>query len=165
MSCNLLVLVKRVHTVNGEKTNVEDAYADVFQGIGKLKVRAAKYCRPVIHAPRKVPLSLRDQLNAELLRLEALDILDKVEEPTEWIHSLVIVDMKDGLLRLCMGSKRAQQVCLKEPFQLPTRGEIFEDILRAKYFSKRDASSGFWQSSLDKESTRLCTFNTPFGRY
>ena len=35
----------------------------------------------------------------------------------------------------------------------------------AKYFSKLDASSGFWQMKLDNESSKLCTFNSPFGRY
>ena len=35
----------------------------------------------------------------------------------------------------------------------------------AKYFSVLDASSGFWQVKLDRESCKLCTFNTLFGRY
>jgi hypothetical protein len=35
----------------------------------------------------------------------------------------------------------------------------------AKFFSKLDATSGFWQMSLDEESSYLTTFNTPFGRY
>ena len=35
----------------------------------------------------------------------------------------------------------------------------------AKYFSKLDAKSGFWQLPLDDESSYLTTFNTPFGRY
>lgn len=54
-SCNLLGLVKQVHTVNGEMTNVEDTYTDVFQGVGKLKVQhkieLEQPYRPVIHAP------------------------------------------------------------------------------------------------------------------
>ena len=28
-----------------------------------------------------------------------------------------------------------------------------------------DAHSGFWQVNLDEESSRLCTFNTPWGKY
>lgn len=32
-------------------------------------------------------------------------------------------------------------------------------------FSKLDASSRFWQLQLDDESSRLCTFNSPFGRF
>ncbi len=35
----------------------------------------------------------------------------------------------------------------------------------AKWFSKLDASSGFWQLKLDEASSKLCTFNTPEGRY
>ena len=35
----------------------------------------------------------------------------------------------------------------------------------AKYFTKLDASSGFWQMKLDNESSTLTCFNTAFGRY
>ena len=34
-----------------------------------------------------------------------------------------------------------------------------------KYFSKIDCTRGFLQLKLDEESSKLCTFNTPFGRY
>ena len=34
-----------------------------------------------------------------------------------------------------------------------------------KYFSKLDASLGYWQLKLDKESSKLHAFHTPFGRY
>ena len=32
-------------------------------------------------------------------------------------------------------------------------------------FTKLDATSGFWQIGLDEESSKLCTFNSPFARY
>lgn len=34
-----------------------------------------------------------------------------------------------------------------------------------KFFAVLDANHGFWQIQLDEESSKLCTFNTPFGRY
>ena len=35
----------------------------------------------------------------------------------------------------------------------------------AKYLCVRDATSGYWQTKLDEESSLLTHFNTPFGRY
>lgn len=34
-----------------------------------------------------------------------------------------------------------------------------------KFFSVLDANHGFWQIQLNGDSSNLCTFNTPFGRY
>lgn len=35
----------------------------------------------------------------------------------------------------------------------------------ARVFSVVDANHGFWQVHLDEETSKLCTFNTPYGRY
>ena len=35
----------------------------------------------------------------------------------------------------------------------------------ASYFSKPDASSGYWQIKVDKPSSNLLTFGIPSGRY
>ena len=48
---------------------------------------------------------------------------------------------------------------------MKTIEEIVADMPDAKVFSVLDATSGFWQIELDEESSKLCTFNTPFGRY
>ena len=43
--------------------------------------------------------------------------------------------------------------------------EVVTRMSNAKVFSVLDANSGFWQVQLDHESSQLCTFNSPFGRY
>ena len=48
---------------------------------------------------------------------------------------------------------------------MKTVEEIAARMPDAEVFSVLDASSGFWQIQLDKESARLCTFSTPFGHY
>lgn len=42
---------------------------------------------------------------------------------------------------------------------------VVSRIPNAKYFSVLDANQGFWQIKLDHESSKLCTMNTPIGRY
>ena len=48
---------------------------------------------------------------------------------------------------------------------MPTTEEILAQMTDAKFFTKLDASNAFWQVKLDEKSSKLLTFNTPFGRY
>lgn len=43
--------------------------------------------------------------------------------------------------------------------------QILPSLHNARIFSVVDASNGFWQVELDKKSSLLTTFVTPFGRY
>jgi len=64
-----------------------------------------------------------------------------------------------------MDSKELNKYVKRKHFPLPTRREILEEMAYAKYFSTLDASAGFWQWFLDKQSVCLCTSNTSFGRH
>ncbi|GFY00225.1 transposon Ty3-I Gag-Pol polyprotein [Trichonephila clavipes] len=57
---------------------------------------------PVIHPPRRVPLDLQPKLKITLDRLEKEGILSKVNKPTDWVQSLVIVEKPNGNLRSCL---------------------------------------------------------------
>lgn len=57
-----------------------------------------------------------------------------------------------------------EAVC-REYYTLPTYDETSSGLHGAKVFSLVDTKNRFWHVRLDKESTKLCTFNTPFGRY
>ena len=48
---------------------------------------------------------------------------------------------------------------------MTTIEEVVADMPQAKVFSVLDATSGYWQVKLDEASSKLCTFNTPIGRY
>ncbi|GFT92941.1 transposon Ty3-I Gag-Pol polyprotein [Trichonephila clavipes] len=57
---------------------------------------------PVINPPRRVPLALQPKLKSTLDRLEKEGIVSKVNTPTDWVQSLVIVEKPNGNLRLCL---------------------------------------------------------------
>ena len=88
--------------------------------------------------------------------MEAAVVIEKVEEPTEWVNSLVVVENPDGSLN---------KVIKREHFQLTTFEDISTRLVATTHFTKLDAKKGYWQIPLDEESAKLATMNTPFRRY
>ena len=124
-----------------------------------------KTVKPVVHLPRKVPVVLRDRLKEDLDKLVKEEVITTVTEPTKWVSSLVLVNKPDKL-RICIVDPQDLNKALLRPhYPLPTIEEMATRLSKAKVFSVLDAKNGFWQVQLDKESSFLTTFNTPFGRY
>jgi len=119
----------------------------------------------VQHAPRRVPVALREQLKSELDELVSDGIIAPTSEPTEWISSLVIVRKKNGKLRLCLDPQDLNRAVLREHYQLPTIEDVATRLHGAKVFTTLDVSKAFWSIKLSNQSSYMCTFNTPFGRY
>ena len=81
------------------------------------------------------------------------------------MNILVIAEKKDGNLRLCLDPCDLTKVIKREHYKIPTVEEIASTLAGKIVFSILDEKDGFWQIPLDEESSFLCTFNSPFGRY
>lgn len=92
-------------------------------------------------------------------------VVERVDGPTDWVNSMVVVKKMDGNLRICIDPKDLNKALKREHYQMPTIEEITVRMAGARYFSMLDARSGYWQIPLDEESLKLTTFNTPFGRF
>ena len=150
------------------KDRILKDYSDVFEGLGCMDglyhMEVDDNVKPVIHPPRKVPVALRDRLKEELDTLVKEEVITPVTEPTNWVSSLVLVNKPDKL-RICIDPQDLNKALLRAHYLLPTIEEVATRLSKAKVFSVLDAKNGFWQVQLDKESSFLTTFNTPFGRY
>ena len=78
-------------------------FTEVFKGFGALpftdKIQLKENAQPVVHAARRVPVALRDSLKEEQERMTTLGVKRKIEEPTDWVNSMVCVKKKNGELR------------------------------------------------------------------
>ena len=97
-----------------------------------------------------------------MLRLE---VISKVEEPIKWVNSIVIVKKQNGSNHIRLDPKDLNQAIKQDHFPLQTADEIVADMAGAQYFSKLDASSGYWEIKLNEPSSTLLTFQAPFGRF
>lgn len=171
-SCAKMGLIRRLYTVGKVTDSSSDIfinYKDVFTGLGcvpglhNIKIDSA--VPPVIHPPRKIPIALKDQIKTELDRMEQLGVVEKQTEPTDWVNSMVIVQRPGKKLRICIDPQDLNKAIKREHYPLRTVEEVVAEMPNAQIFSVLDANHGFWQIELDDESSKLCTFNTPFGRY
>ncbi|KAG0720418.1 hypothetical protein GWK47_048557 [Chionoecetes opilio] len=75
-------------------------YPDCFEGLGQFNgtahIELDPSVRPVVHAPRKCPIHLRKDLEKELDRMLKLGVIAKMDEPTEWVSSLVVARKANG---------------------------------------------------------------------
>jgi len=60
--------------------------------------------------------------------------------------------------------KNLNKVVKCNPYSVRTIDVILK-VSGSTHFSILDAHSGFWQVHLDEESSRPCSFNTPWGKY
>lgn len=173
-SCTDLELIKLTYATEKQAANssvaIVNHFEDLFSGIGlfpgECKLHLKPDSTPVVHAPRRIPFAIQDKFRAELHRLEELEIIKKVTEPTEWVSSLVIVEKpKTGDLRICLDPKELNRAILRPHYPMPTVNDVFARLTNAKFFSVLDAKSGYWNIRLCDDSSYLTTFNTMFGRY
>jgi hypothetical protein len=147
---------------------IAEKYQDVFQGLGclkaKCKIEVDESVTPVVTPCRKIPFKLHQKLKNELDRMEREGVICTVNEPTNWVNGIVTPVKKNGDLRVCLDPRPLNKAIKREHYKLPTREEVMAQFANAQYFSKLDASQGFWQLKLDEESSKLTCFNTPFGR-
>ena len=163
-------LSKRENTTAKSVNDMASQFPKVFQGLGCLKkpyhIQVDPKVTPVVSTLKSQPVALRDRLKQSLDEMEADGVIEKVDQPTEWVNSVVVVEKPNSnKLRICLDPRPLNEAIQREHYKMPTIEEITTRVAGATVFSKLDANHGYWQVALDNESQLLTTFNTEFGRY
>lgn len=104
-TCQQLDLIKlnidhQVHAVQETgtlpltKESILRDFQNVFEGLGNIgnaTIAVDPDVTPVQHAPRRIAVTLRQEVKTKLAELEKEKIIVKETEPTEWISSMVVV--------------------------------------------------------------------------
>ena len=169
-----LGLIQRVSEVKtGPQTETKippefEEFPDMAKTTGTLPgtytIKIEPGTKGVAHPVRRQPATLRWKIEEKLKEMERDDHLARVEEPTEWVSSMV-VSLKKDKVRICIDPKDLNRAIRREHYPMRTVEEIVSKIAGSKVFSVLDAKSGFLQIKLYYDSSLLTTFNTPIGRF
>ncbi|KAK2704750.1 hypothetical protein QYM36_016963 [Artemia franciscana] len=174
-TCKDLELIKLILNIQKEDrmtsaySKLVNEYKDTFKGIGNLenkcKIHLKENAVPTVYPARKVPLAMKQKLKDELDRLEALNIIGNVSEPTDRVNTMVMVKKKDGSVHLCTDPVDLNNAIRRPHHPIPTFDDATEDLHGISTVSKLDVGSGYWILLLTKWSSFYTTFSTIFGRY
>ena len=169
-TCEKLNMIKQVNLIqNMDTNNVLSTYKELFTGIsyllGCVRIELKHKTVLVIEACRKILFTMLNEVKAERDRKKKGGVIKRITQPTEWVSAMYIMHKLDEKLRIYLNSQNLNKAILHEHFKLTTREEIMVRMARVKIFSKLDCSKGFRKLWLDEESSRLCNFITPEGRY
>ena len=131
-----------------------------------------------LSTPRRVSIPLMDVVKRELQRMEDLQVIRRVDTPTDWCAGMVVVakprvvastveseEKETHKVRICEDLTKLYGSVMREKHDLPSVDQTLGRLAGAKVFTKLDANSGFWQIPLAPTSQERTIFITPFGRY
>ena len=144
-------------------------FPDQFTGIGRFpgiyKIWLQYDVHPVIHAPRKCPITLCLKVKKHLNKMECLEVITHVDEPMDWVSSITYIQKANGELCLCLDPCDLNEAIGWHHHKMPTVEEVTHKFTHSYYFTKLDAHHGYWSIILNQESSLLMTFRSPFVRY
>ena len=152
-----------------------------FKGIGQFpgelyKCHLKPEHKPARHAPRKVPIHLKDAFKQEIKSLVGLGILEEVTEHTDWVTSYVIVEKDSNnhhapnhtikrKLRICLDPRDLNEALEREPYHTCSVDEITAKLKGMKVFTIVDFKKRYWMVVLNPDSRKLTCMALPFGRF
>lgn len=172
-SCVTLGLIKRIDAIANKVCETKEEFVREnivnFTGLGKFpklgEIELKDNAIPVAKPPRRIPLTIVRKVKQKLAEMVKSKIISKVENTSEWIHNLVVVEKKDKSLRLCLDPHELNLNIKRNYTLMPTIEDLSHQLQNMEYFTVLDLKEGFWQIELTEKAKEYCTFSTPFGCY
>ncbi|XP_043229817.1 uncharacterized protein K02A2.6-like, partial [Amphibalanus amphitrite] len=116
---------------------------------------------PTAYKLRRLPLSVREEVSAELNSLLEAGVIERIES-SQWISPLTVSRKKDGRIRVCVDLRGPNSQIVPEVHPLPTIDEL-ESKLCGTLYSRIDLKSAYHQLRLHEDSRDITAFLTPDG--
>jgi hypothetical protein len=118
---------------------------------------------PISKRPYRKPPTELAELKKQLQELMDKGFIRPSTSP--WGCPALFVKKKDESLRLCIDYRPLNAVTIKNKYPLPHIDVLFDQLVRAKVFSKIDLRSGYHQIKIRASDIPKTAFSTRYGLY
>ena len=119
--------------------------------------------RPIRQRPYRIPFLQRPVVEEHITKMLEAKVIRPSVSP--WSSPIVVVPKRDGTKRFCVDFRKVNEVTVPNSYPLPQIDEILASLGGAKYFSKMDLKSGYWQIEMEETSRPKTAFITPMGLF
>ncbi len=145
------------HLKADQKEQLNTEFAQVFQNqpgctpLVQHKIETGAV-HPVRLLPYRLPQAYRAEVEQELQEKLAQDIIEASH--SEWAAPIVLVNKKDGGLRLCVDYRRLNGVSVSDAYPMPRIEDMFDQLGEASFITTIDLTRGCWQVPVAEASGR-----------
>ena len=133
------------------RTNTVQSHVTLRDGKGPIR-----HSYELLHA-------LEPQFQQEVSRWLELGIVEPSSSP--YCPPLIAVRKKDGTHRFCLDCRQLNLITVPDLEPIADQAHIFTKLSSAKYLSKLDLASGFWQIGLSEATRPMTAFRTRSGHF
>ena len=117
--------------------------------------------------PANVPLHWQQRVYEDLLRDEALGVIERVPYgvPVTWCHHMVVTRKNDGTPRRTVDLSPLNKFCKRETYPSESPFHLARRVPGKTWKTVTDAWNGYHSVPLRESDKHLTTFITPFGKW
>ena len=101
---------------------------------------------------RRIPPALFQEVHEHLQEMLNAGAIRPSKSP--YSSNMVIVRKKDGTIRLCVDFQKLNNRTIKDAYAIPRTEETLHLLAGAKYFTKLDLRSGYWQVEIEEDKLK-----------
>ena len=112
---------------------------------------------PFKQSYRRIPPGLYEEVRQHIKEMLDAKVIRESESP--FSSNVVLVRKRDGSLRFCIDWRQLNARTRKDAYNLPRFDDIVDSLSGAKYFSKLDLRSGYWNVDVEEEDKHKTAFS------
>lgn len=156
-----------------EVRQILEEYSDVFPDDipdGVPEHRSTVHTIPLVEGAKPVamPMYRLSQVELDEVKKQVTYLLSKgliVPTTSPWAAPVLFAPKADGGLRMCIDYRALNKQTVKDRFPLPRTEDLLDRVGKAKFFSKLDLRSGYWQIPIAPEDMPKTAFRTRYGHF
>ena len=111
---------------------------------------------PFKEPARRIPPALFQEVKEHLHEMMAAGAVRPSQSP--YSSNVVIARKKDGSIRFCVDFRKLNNKTIKDAYAIPRVEDSLHLLAGARYFSKLDLRSGYWQVEVKEEDKHKTAF-------